>query len=150
MRNMFSTSKISLRWIPNYPFSFYQRVAGILATHVAHRPYPHIRSVCAYLSVTNADGPFLLGSVTLPIPRYAAWLACNQLDHPPERLAPVRQSGWFDSPRIAPDVCSGGCLLDHTLHQDSLRPLFVFPTCNGQQSCVHAVLIKFPAFPAEA
>ena len=52
-------------------FLFKQKVAGILSTHIALHPYPHILSVCAYSSVTNAVGPLSLGSLVY-YPSYGA------------------------------------------------------------------------------
>ena len=40
-----------------------QRVAVKPTTHIALHPYPHILSVCAYSSVTNAVGPLSLSSL---------------------------------------------------------------------------------------
>ncbi len=127
-----------------------QRVAVKPTTHIALHPYPHIPSVCAYKLVTNTVRPSSFGCLVATFLLSRRVARPRPARPPPGRLALARLSGLPGSPRVASDIKHCSCLLDHTLHQDSLYPLFVFPTCNGSLFCVNAVYQTYSALFAEA
>ena len=94
-----------------------QRKTVKLVTHIAPHPYPHIPSVCAYKLVTNTVRPSFSGRLVFNLSPVA-----------PRRSPPARQTSpdsvrLIRLPRVASDIKTCSCLLDHTLHQDSLYSL---------------------------